>query len=66
MRKKILALLLGAAALASCAFGLAACGGSSCDADYSEMTVYENKSPTCTKTGINYHVYCPKCGKYWT
>lgn len=66
MRKKILALLLSAAALASCAFGFAACGGSSCDADYSEMTVYEDKSPTCTKTGVSYHVYCPKCNKYWT
>lgn len=66
MRKRILALLLGAAALASCAFGLSACGGSNCDGEYSQMTVYENKSPTCTKTGVTYHVYCPKCNKYWT
>lgn len=64
--KKIVTLLLSAAALISCAFGLAACGGSNCDADYSEMTVYADKSPTCTKTGVSYHVYCPKCNKYWT
>lgn len=65
MKKKIVALLMGAAALISCAFGFSACG-SNCDADYSEMTVYENKSPTCTQKGVSYHVYCPKCHKYWT
>lgn len=64
MRKKTLALFLGIAALVCCAFGFSACG-SKCDGEYSEMTVYEER-PTCTKKGINYYVYCPKCNKYWT
>ena len=65
MKKRIVAILLSAAALATCALGFSACG-SGCDGEYNEMTVYENKSPTCTKNGGSYYVYCPKCGKYWT
>ena len=66
MKKKLLALLTGAAALVCSAFGFTACGGSNCKAEYSEMTVYGDVAPTCTKQGRSYYVYCPRCNKYWT
>lgn len=65
MKRRILALLLGVAALISCAFGFTACG-SNCKGEWADMTHYEYKAPTCTKAGQEYYEFCPICNAYWT
>lgn len=65
MKKKILALLLGVAALVCCAFGLSACGEVKCSGTYEDMTHFGRKEPTCTQAGWDYYDYCPVCKTYW-
>lgn len=66
MKRKLLAILTGAAALICCAFGLAACNETGCKTEWEDMDHIEYKAPTCTASGNDSYVYCPTCKTYWT
>ena len=64
MKIKFLTVLAVLSAMLCCTL-FPACG-STCKAEYSDMTVYEYVEPTCTKKGRETYYYCNLCKKYWT
>lgn len=66
MRKKLLALLLGVAAVVCCTIGITACSNETgCKTEWGGMEHIAYKAPTCTKAGNESYDYCPTCKKYW-